>query len=85
GKHISVRLSAENNLQLYVPRGFLHGFSVLSETAEFFYKCDNFYQKSAEVGIMYNDADLNIDWMVPADKASVSEKDLILQPFSSLK
>ena len=85
GKHISVRLSAENNLQLYVPRGFLHGFSVLSETAEFFYKCDNFYQKSAEVGIMYNDADLNIDWVVPADKASVSEKDLILQPFSSLK
>jgi len=85
GKHISVRLSAENNLQLYVPRGFLHGFSVLSETAEFFYKCDNFYQKSAEVGIKYNDADLNIDWMVPADKASVSEKDLILQPFSSLK
>ncbi|KQS31618.1 dTDP-4-dehydrorhamnose 3,5-epimerase [Pedobacter sp. Leaf194] len=85
GKHISVRLSAENKLQLYIPRGFLHGFSVLSETAEFFYKCDNFYQKSAEVGIMYNDADLNIDWMVPADKASVSEKDLILQPFSSLK
>jgi len=85
GKHISVRLSAENNLQLYVPRGFLHGFSVLSETAEFFYKCDNFYQKSAEVGIMYNDADLNIDWMVPADKASVSEKDFILKPFSSLK
>jgi len=85
GKHISVRLSAENKLQLYVPRGFLHGFSVLSETAEFFYKCDNYYEKSAEVGIMYNDADLAIDWMVPADKASVSDKDLILNAFSSLK
>ncbi|RZK67018.1 MAG: dTDP-4-dehydrorhamnose 3,5-epimerase, partial [Pedobacter sp.] len=61
GKHISVKLSAENKLQLYVPRGFLHGFSVLSETAEFFYKCDNFYNKESEVGIMYNDGDLNID------------------------
>lgn len=85
GKHISVKLSAENRLQLYVPRGFLHGFSVLSETAEFFYKCDNFYEKSAEIGIMYNDKDLAIDWMIPEDKASVSDKDLILNAFSSLK
>ncbi|WP_316735321.1 dTDP-4-dehydrorhamnose 3,5-epimerase [Pedobacter aquatilis] len=85
GKHISVKLSAENRLQLYVPRGFLHGFSVLSETAEFFYKCDNFYEKSAEIGIMYNDQDLDIDWMIPEDKASVSDKDLMLNAFSSLK
>ncbi|WP_316832377.1 dTDP-4-dehydrorhamnose 3,5-epimerase [Pedobacter aquatilis] len=84
GKHISVKLSAENKLQLYVPRGFLHGFSVLSETAEFFYKCDNFYEKSAEIGIMYNDQDLAIDWMIPAEKAAISDKDLILNTFASL-
>jgi len=85
GKHISVRLSAENRQQLYVPRGFLHGFSVLSETAEFFYKCDNFYHKDAEVGIMYNDQELNVDWLIPAGKESVSDKDLILKNFSSLR
>lgn len=85
GKHISVKLSAENRLQLYVPRGFLHGFSVLSETAEFFYKCDNFYNKASELGVIYNDADLAIDWMIPADKAAISDKDLILNSFSSLK
>lgn len=85
GQHISVKLSAENRQQLYVPRGFLHGFSVLSETAEFFYKCDNFYHKDAEVGIMYNDQELNIDWLIPAGKEAVSDKDLILQNFSSLK
>lgn len=85
GKHISVKLSAENNLQLYVPRGFLHGFSVLSETATFFYKCDNYYHKDSEVGVMYNDEDLAVDWMIPKDKESVSDKDLILSTFSSLK
>ncbi len=85
GKHISVKLSAENNLQLYVPRGFLHGFSVLSETATFFYKCDNYYHKDSEIGIMYNDKDLGVDWMIPKDKESVSDKDLILSTFSSLK
>lgn len=85
GKHISVKLSAENHLQLYVPRGFLHGFSVLSETAEFFYKCDNFYNKASELGVIYNDADLAIDWLIPAYKAAVSDKDLILNAFSSLK
>lgn len=84
GKHISVKLSAENNQQLYVPRGFLHGFSVLSETAEFFYKCDNYYNKESEVGVMYNDKDLAIDWMIPIDKQIVSDKDLILNTFSAL-
>ncbi|RZL49666.1 MAG: dTDP-4-dehydrorhamnose 3,5-epimerase [Pedobacter sp.] len=85
GKHISVKLSAENKLQLYVPRGFLHGFSVLSETAEFFYKCDNFYNKASELGVIYNDPQLNIDWLIPADDAAISDKDLILNSFSSLK
>jgi len=84
GKHISVKLSAENNLQLYVPRGFLHGFSVLSETATFFYKCDNFYNKASELGVIYNDPALNIDWQIPADKAAVSDKDLILNTFAAL-
>ncbi len=84
GQHISVKLSAANHLQLYVPRGFLHGFSVLSETATFFYKCDNFYNKESELGVIYNDAALNIDWMIPAEKAAVSEKDLVLGSFSSL-
>jgi dTDP-4-dehydrorhamnose 3,5-epimerase len=84
GQHVSVKLSAENRLQLYVPRGFLHGFSVLSETAEFFYKCDNFYNKESELGILYNDQDLNIDWLIPKESELVSDKDLILQTFSTL-
>jgi len=83
GQHISVKLSAENKLQLYVPRGFLHGFSVLSETAEFFYKCDNFYNKASEIGIMFNDPTLNVDWLIPAAKQSVSDKDLVLDSFLS--
>lgn len=84
GKHFSIKLSAENNLQLYVPRGFLHGFSVLSETAEFFYKCDNFYNKASEIGVLYNDQDLKIDWLIPTEDESISEKDLMLKPFSFL-
>ena len=84
GKHFSVKLSAENNLQLYIPRGFLHGFSVLSETATFFYKCDNFYHKESEFGVRYNDPELNIDWQIPAQKEAVSDKDLILSSFASL-
>ncbi|RZK52362.1 MAG: dTDP-4-dehydrorhamnose 3,5-epimerase [Pedobacter sp.] len=84
GKHIAVKLSAENKLQLYVPRGFLHGFSVLSETAEFFYKCDNYYNKASELGVIYNDPQLNIDWLIPDEAAAVSDKDLVLNTFSSL-
>lgn len=84
GKKIAVKLSAENKKQLYVPRGFLHGFSVLSDRAVFFYKCDNFYHKQSEVGVLYNDADLSIDWLIPAEKELVSDKDLILDKFSSL-
>ncbi len=84
GQHVAVKLSAENKLQLYVPRGFLHGFSVLSDTAEFFYKCDNFYNKESELGIMYNDKTLNIDWKIPVKQESVSDKDLVLNAFSSI-
>jgi len=76
GKYFSIELSAENKKQLLVPHGFAHGFSVLSETAEVIYKCDNFYNKESEGGIIYNDADLNIDWQIPAGKEIISDKDL---------
>ena len=75
GKHVAVELSAENKLQLFIPRGFLHGFSVLSETAVFAYKCDNLYCKAAEFGIRYDDEEIGIDWKVPADKVITYEKD----------
>jgi dTDP-4-dehydrorhamnose 3,5-epimerase len=75
GKVFALELSAENNKQILIPKGFAHGFSVLSETAEVMYKCDAFYNKESEAGIMYNDADLNIDWQVPAGKAIISDKD----------
>lgn len=77
---VSVELSAENNTQLYIPRGFAHGFSVLSETAVFAYKCDNVYNKNAEGGIRYDDPLLHIDWQLPQDKMLLSDKDLQL-PF----
>lgn len=80
GKHFAVELSAENNLQLMIPRGFAHGFSVLTPTAVFAYKCDNVYNKASEGGLRYNDPELNIDWKIPLDKAIVSEKDMV-QPF----
>lgn len=84
GKYIALKLTAENNLQLYIPRGFYHGFSVLSETAEFFYKCDNFYNKASERGVIYNDPQLNIDWQIPVEKHEISEKDLALGTFLPL-
>ena len=85
GKSFSIELSAANNKQLLVPKGFAHGFSVLSETSEVMYKCDAFYNKEAEAGILYNDAALNIDWQIPADKAVVSDKDLILPSIINCK
>ena len=75
GQHIAVELSAENKRQLMIPRGFGHGFSVLSDTAVFAYKCDNVYNKASESGILYNDPALNIDWKIDIDKAILSEKD----------
>ncbi len=82
GKTFSIELSADNFRQLLVPRGFAHGFSVLSETAIFAYKCDNIYNKSAERGILYNDHQLNIDWKIPTNKAIISEKDKINPVFA---
>lgn len=78
GKHFGIVLSAENKKQLLVPQGFAHGFSVLSETAVVSYKCDQYYNKPSEGGILYNDTSLNIDWGMDLATAIVSEKDLIL-------
>lgn len=78
GKVFTILLSADNKKQLLVPKGFAHGFSVLSEQAEVLYKCDGYYAKESEGGILYNDPALNIDWQVPAGNAIVSEKDLLL-------
>lgn len=80
GKHFRVELSAENNRQLFVPHGFAHGFSVLSETATVLYKCDALYRKESEGGICYNDPELHIDWGIPAAEHVISEKDLQLPP-----
>ena len=75
GKHVAVELSGENKRQLYIPRGFAHGFAVLSDEAVFAYKCDNVYMPSAERGIMFNDPDLGIDWRIAPDKVLLSDKD----------
>ncbi|MBA5794107.1 dTDP-4-dehydrorhamnose 3,5-epimerase [Flavobacterium sp. xlx-214] len=82
GQHVAIHLTAENNKQLFVPRGFLHGFSVLSDEAVFFYKCDNFYNKESEQGILYNSPDLNIDWGISVGIEIVSEKDIVLPTFN---
>ncbi len=81
GQSYSVKLSAENKRQLFVPRGFAHGYVVLSETAEFFYKCDNYYSRPHEGGLLYNDPALNIDWEIPAADILVSEKDKLWPKF----
>ncbi|QLE01940.1 dTDP-4-dehydrorhamnose 3,5-epimerase [Galbibacter sp. BG1] len=81
GQHVAVRLSAENKKQMFIPRGFGHGFITLSDTSEFAYKCDNFYNKESEGGIIYNDETLNIDWELPETAHIVSEKDLVLPSF----
>lgn len=75
GKHFAVRLSSDNHMHLFIPRGFAHGFSVLSPTAVFRYKCDNFYDPSAESGVLYNDPALGIDWGISEAEAIVSDKD----------
>ena len=82
GEHISLELSEENKKQLFIPRGFAHGFIVLSDTAIFSYKCDNFYNKESEGGIIYNDKDLNIDWKLDESELIFSEKDLELPWFN---
>lgn len=76
GQHVAVELTEENHRQLFVPRGFAHGFAVLSETAIFQYKCDNFYAPHADAGIQLMDEELGIDWRIPTAEALLSEKDL---------
>jgi dTDP-4-dehydrorhamnose 3,5-epimerase len=85
GHHFAVLLTGENKKQMYIPRGFAHGFIVLSDTAEFFYKCDNFYNKASEGGIRWDDKDLNIDWKLEIDQLIISEKDIILPDFKNSK
>lgn len=75
GDYVALELSSENHKQLYIPRGFAHGFIVLSEEAEFFYKCDNYYNKASESGIAYNDPQLCIDWQLPESEFILSDKD----------
>lgn len=76
GKHLAVELSCQNQKQLFIPRGFAHGFLVLSKTATFSYKCDNFYNKSAERGLLYNDPSLEIDWRIPAEHIRINQRDM---------
>ena len=75
GKHVAVELSAENHRQVFIPRGFAHGYSVLSNEAVVEYKCDNYYAPESEGAIAWNDGDLAIDWQIPTDKVILSEKD----------
>ena len=86
GQHVAVELTEDNHRQFFVPRGFAHGFSVLSDTAIFQYKCDNFYAPQADGGISILDDSLGIDWRIPTDKAILSEKDTkhpLLKDFDS--
>ena len=86
GQHVAVELSEENHLQFFIPHGFAHGFSVLSETAVFQYKCDNFYAPQADGGISILDQSLDIDWRIPVERAILSEKDTkhsLLKDFDS--
>jgi len=85
GQYVSVVLSAENQQQFFIPRGFAHGFLVLSEKATFFYKCDNFYNKESEGGLIYNDPIINIDWQFPIDQLLISEKDVLLPTLDKAK
>lgn len=81
GQHFSCILSEENNKQLFVPKGFAHGFATLDDSTVFAYKCDTYYNKASEGGILYKDANLNIDWMLNEDEILLSEKDKMLQTF----
>jgi dTDP-4-dehydrorhamnose 3,5-epimerase len=82
GHHFTLELSGENKLQLLIPRGFAHGFSVLTDTVIVNYKCDAFYQPNAERGILYNDPNLNIDWRIDLNTAIISAKDKVNPEFS---
>ena len=85
GKHVTVELSGDSKTQFFIPRGFAHGFLVLSERANFFYKCDKYYNKSSEGGIIYNDPVLAIDWQLPTEELLLSDKDQILPTLQEIK
>lgn len=85
GQYESIILSSENKIQFFIPRGFAHGFLVLSETATFFYKCDNFYNKESEGGIIFNDETIDIDWQFDTEKLIISEKDRFLPTLENSK
>lgn len=85
GDYEAVHLSGENQRQFFVPRGFAHGFLVLSETATFFYKCDNFYNKESEGGIIFNDQTIGIDWEFPTTELIISEKDKVQPTIANAK
>lgn len=85
GKHVSVKLTSENNYQLFIPKGFAHGFIALSDNAKFNYKVDNYYAPNYERGIVYNDKRLNINWEFPLEKLKVSNKDKSLPTLDNAK
>lgn len=84
GQSFSCILSGENNKQLFIPKGFLHGFSVLEDNTIFAYKCDNYYSKESEDGVLFNDPELNIDWILKEEEIVLSEKDNELKMFNNL-
>ncbi|MEO6584646.1 MAG: dTDP-4-dehydrorhamnose 3,5-epimerase [Ferruginibacter sp.] len=84
GQNYSIELSAKNKKQFFIPAGFAHGYSVISETAEVFYKCDQFWNKEAEGGVLYKDPALDIDWKIPENKQIVSEKDTLYPVLSNI-
>ena len=84
GKHIAVELSEDSHTQLFVPRGFAHGFAVLSEEATVFYKCDNYYDRTTEGGLIFNDPALRIDWQLPEAELLLSDKDKLLPTLQEL-
>ena len=84
GKYEAVELSEENHLQFFIPRGFAHGFAVLSDEAVFQYKCDNFYAPESEGAIAWNDPDIAIDWQIPSNKVVLSAKDMLNKPLREM-
>lgn len=83
GETFSIELSAENKKQLFIPKGFAHGFAVITPTAEVLYKCDAYYNRESESGILHSDPQLHIDWQLPGDKIVVSDKDKLLPHFNT--
>lgn len=85
GEHVAIELSGDNKTQIFVPKGFAHGFVVLENNTIFSYKCDNFYNKNSESGIIFNDKQLSIDWMLPHSELILSEKDLLLPELRNIQ